>query len=106
MAEVLHGIKRVEGTIAGAQQAIQLSDGKFARIHFRLGSAYFTLQNWDFAQQNFDKAPELDSKMQTSAYCRDAPKWYNEFLRRNPSSSDRSNVEASTNALLSKTSAF
>jgi tetratricopeptide (TPR) repeat protein len=106
MAEVLHGLQRFEGTITGAQQAIQLSDGKFARIHFRLGSAYFTLQNWDFAQQNFDKAPELDSKMPAAVYCGDAPKWYKEFLRRNPSASDRSNVEASTNALLSKTSAF
>jgi tetratricopeptide (TPR) repeat protein len=79
-------------------------------MHFRLGSAYFELQNWEFARQSFEKAAELSHTMAPAAYnaalCyvrlgyyRDAVKWYEEYLRRNPSAPDRNDVEATIRAL-------
>jgi tetratricopeptide (TPR) repeat protein len=110
MADSLFGLRRFEEVVTAAQQAIRLSDGKFAWMHFRLGSAYFELQNWDFAKQSFEKAAELNPKLSAAVYnvavCylrqgyyRDAAKWYEEYLRRNPNASDRSDVEATIRRL-------
>jgi tetratricopeptide (TPR) repeat protein len=112
MADALFGLRRFEEAVTAAQQAIRLSDGKFAWMHFRLGSAYFELKNWDFARQSFEKAAELNPKLASAVYnvglCyanqgyyRDAIKWYEEYLRRNPNGSDRSDVEAAIRRLKS-----
>jgi tetratricopeptide (TPR) repeat protein len=100
MADALYGLRRFEEAITTSQQAIRLSDGKFAWMHFRLGSTYFELKNWDFARQSFEKAAELNPKLAAAVYnvglCyanqgyyRDAVKRYEEYLRRNPNGSDR-----------------
>jgi tetratricopeptide (TPR) repeat protein len=110
MADALYGLRRFEEVVTAAQQAIRLSDGKFAWMHFRLGAAYFELQNWDFAKQSFEKAAELNPKLSPAVYnvglCyvrlgyyREAVKWYEEYLRRNPNATDRSDVEATIRRL-------
>lgn len=110
MADALFGLRRFEEAVTAAQQAIRLSDGKFASMHFRLASAYFELQNWDFARQSFEKAAEINPKLAAAlynvglcyakqGYYRDAAKWYEEYLRRNPNGSDRSDVEAAIKKL-------
>jgi len=113
MADALFGLRRFQEVVTAAQQAIRLSDGKFAWMHFRLGSGYFELQNWEFARQSFEKAAELNPKLAPAAYnvglCyvrlgyyRDAVKWYEEYLRRSPSASDRSDVEQTISRLRQK----
>ena len=112
MADALFGLRRFRETINAAQQAIRLSDGKYAWMHFRLTSAYFELQDWDFARQSFQKSAELNPRMFASiynvalcysklGYYRDAITWYDEYLRRNPNASDRTGVEATIKALKS-----
>jgi tetratricopeptide (TPR) repeat protein len=56
LAESLIGLRRFYEAVNAEQQAIRLSDGKFGFMHFRLGSAYFKLENWDLASQSFQKA--------------------------------------------------
>ncbi len=104
MAAALIGLRRFQESISPAQQAIRLTDGKYSYMHFRLGSAYFELENWEFARQSFQKASELDVADGASTYnvglCLvrlhfyvDAIKWYQEYLRRRPTASDRAEVE-------------
>jgi tetratricopeptide (TPR) repeat protein len=103
MAEALIGLRRFDEAVNAAQQAIRLSDGKFGWMHFHLGSAYFSLENWNFAIQSFEKAAELNPQEPASAYnaalCHsklrhwgDAVRWYREYLKRSPAADDRSQV--------------
>jgi tetratricopeptide (TPR) repeat protein len=100
MADALFGLHRFQETINAAKEAIRLSDGKYSTMHFRLGSAYFETENWDFARQSFEKAAQLDPKEPASAYnvalcfqrlglSIDAAHWYEEVLRRDPNRSDK-----------------
>lgn len=97
------GLKRSQEAINAARQAIRLSDGKYANMHFQLGSAYFDVEDWDSARQSFEKAAQLDPKSDSAAYntalClaklryfRDAANWFEEVLRRNPKHSDRQDI--------------
>jgi tetratricopeptide (TPR) repeat protein len=110
MADALFRLRRFQEVVNAAQQAIRLSDGKYAWMHFRLASAYFELQDWEFARQSFQKSAELNPKMFASiynvalcysklGYYRDAITWYEEYLRRNPNASDRTDVEATIKTL-------
>ena len=103
MGSALLGLHRPEEALNPIQQAIRLSDGKYAFMHFHLGSAYFDLENWAFAKDSFEKAAELDPKDAASAfnvalcysrlnYASDAAKWFEEYLRRNPKATDRDEV--------------
>ena len=103
MATALIGLRRFDEAVNAAQQAVRLSDGKYGFMHFRLGSAYFSLENWDFALQSFEKAAELSPEEPASAYnvalCHsklrhwgDAVRWYREYLKRNPSADDKAQV--------------
>jgi tetratricopeptide (TPR) repeat protein len=105
MAEALIGLHRFEEAINAEQQAIRLSDGKYGFMHFHLGQAYFDLENWEFAQQSYEKAAELDPNDSASAfnialclghlkYYLDSAKWFEEYLRRNPNASDKNDVLA------------
>jgi tetratricopeptide (TPR) repeat protein len=100
LADALYGLRRFQETINAAKQAIRLSDGKYASMHFRLGNAYFDTENWEFARQSFEKAAELEPKDPAAPYnvalCFqhlglyiDAAHWFEEVLRRDPSRSDR-----------------
>ena len=53
------GLRRYEEAINASNQAIRLSDGKYAEMHFRLGASDFDVENWQFAEQSFEKAAEL-----------------------------------------------
>jgi tetratricopeptide (TPR) repeat protein len=103
LADSLSGLRRFQETINAAKQAIRLSDGKYPSMHFRLGSAYFDTENWEFARQSFEKAAELAPKDPASAYnialCfqhlglyLDAAHWFEEVLRRDPNRTDREDL--------------
>jgi tetratricopeptide (TPR) repeat protein len=103
LAEALIGLRRFYEAVGAAQQAIRLSDGKYGSMHFRLGFAYFDLENWDLASQSYQKAAELDPAdpsaaynvalcMQRLHYFVDAAKWYEEYLRRKPDAQDRTEI--------------
>jgi len=102
-AVALLGLRRNQEAINAAKQAIRLSDGKYGIMHFHLGSAYFEIENWQFAKQSYEKAAELmptsDAAaynvalcMQRLGYSVDAITWYQEALRRNPSRTDRQQI--------------
>ena len=99
----LKGLHRNQEALGAFQQAIRLSDGRYPWMQFEVGSAYFEMENWQFARESFQKAAELDSKDPASAYnvalCyakqgyyMDAAKWYEEYLRRKPDASDRQDI--------------
>ncbi len=72
-------------------------------MHFRMGSAYFELENWEMAQQSFRRVADME-KADTSApynvalcftkmrYYGDAASWYEEVLRRNPNHPERQDI--------------
>jgi len=103
MAVALIGLHRFSEAVNAASQAIRLSDGKYGWMHFNLGSAYFSQENWSFALQSFEKAAELSPDEPASAYntalCHqrlrqfsEAVHWYQEYLRRKPNADDRAEV--------------
>jgi tetratricopeptide (TPR) repeat protein len=103
MADALFGLHRNYEAVTAAKEAIRLTDGKWAFMHFRLGSAYFELQNWELARDSYLQAAKLDKTEPASAYnvalCYeklgylfDAAKWYEEYLRRKPDTSDRDEI--------------
>jgi tetratricopeptide (TPR) repeat protein len=109
-ADALFGLRRFQEAINASTQAIRLSDGKYAYMHFRLGSSYFELENWDFAKQSFEKAAELDLSDTAAPYnvalCysrlgyrADAAKWFQEVLRRNPNHPERADIQRRISAL-------
>jgi tetratricopeptide (TPR) repeat protein len=102
-SEALLGLQRYLESANVSQQAIRLSDGKYSTMHFKLGAAYFKLENWELSQQSFKKAAETDLKdtaapynvalcMERLRYYRDAVNWYEEVLRRDPKHPDRQDI--------------
>jgi tetratricopeptide (TPR) repeat protein len=72
-------------------------------MHFRLGYAYFEVENWEFSRQSYEKAAELNPLDAAAAfnvalsfarlgYYRDAAKWLEEVLRREPNHRDRQEI--------------
>jgi tetratricopeptide (TPR) repeat protein len=103
LAESLLGLRRFQEAINASKQAIRLSDGKYASMHFTLGSGYFGIENWESARQSFEKASQFDPTDADAAYnvavClarlsmfRDAATWYEEVLRRNPNYPDKGDI--------------
>ena len=99
----LLGLRRFQEAINMGNQAIRLSDGKYSWMHFNLGSAYFEIENWEFARQSYEKAAELSPRDSAAAYnvalslarlgyYRDAAKWFEEVLRRDPNHRDRQEI--------------
>jgi len=95
LAEALVGERRFNEAIAAARSAIRASDGKYASMHFQLGSAYFRLKQWQDAAQSYEKAAELAPKDPVAAFDagvslynddqRDgALTWFREAARRDP----------------------
>lgn len=102
-AVALLGLHRYQEAINAAKQAVRLSDGKYWTMHFHLGSGYFQTENWQFAQQSFEKAAELMPTSDASAYnvalCLqrlglylDAAHWYEEVLKRDPNRTDKQEI--------------
>jgi tetratricopeptide (TPR) repeat protein len=103
MAAALIGLRRFSEAVNAEGQAIRLSDGKYGWMHFNLGQAYFSLENWEFALQSFEKAAELSPDEPAAAFnaalCQqrlshyiDAVHWYQEYLRRKPNAEDKAEV--------------
>jgi tetratricopeptide (TPR) repeat protein len=95
LADSFMGLRRFQEAINAIKQAIRLSDGKYAWTHFTLGSAYFETENWQLAEDSFQKAAELNKEdykapynvalcLEHLGYHGDAVSWYEETLRRNP----------------------
>ncbi len=106
----LLGLRRFQEAVTMSTQAIRLSDGKWATMHFNLGNAYFELENWEFARQSFEKAAQLNPKDDAAAYnaalCyvnlkyyNDAATWYEEVLRRNPNHAQKQEILRRISAL-------
>jgi tetratricopeptide (TPR) repeat protein len=102
-SKALQGLRRFQEAINASNQAIRLSDGKYATMHFELGSSYFGTENWEFARQSYEKAAQLNSKDSAAAYnvalCyaklgyyRDAVTWYEEVLRREPNHPQKQDI--------------
>ena len=109
-ADALNSLQRFNEAINASNEALRLSDGKYAFMHFTLGSAYFGTENWELARQSFGKAAELDPKDDTAAYnvavCyarlgyfNDAAVWYENALQRNPNRQDRDELRHRIDAL-------
>ncbi|HUV68847.1 MAG TPA: trypsin-like peptidase domain-containing protein [Terracidiphilus sp.] len=75
--------------------AIRAADGKYPYMQFRLGTCYFSEQNWPMAENSFRIAAEADKTDAASAFnlglClrrqgaeNDAKIWFREALTRNP----------------------
>jgi tetratricopeptide (TPR) repeat protein len=97
LARALLRQRRFTEAISSAKAAIRLSDGKYARMHFTLGNAHFSLEQWPEAVQAFLKAAEQDptdwaaaynvaASYYNSDYDSEALRWYREALQRNPNS--------------------
>jgi tetratricopeptide (TPR) repeat protein len=103
-AKAFLGLRQFDDAAIAAKHAISLTDGKFASMHFALGSALFEQKQWEQARQSFEKASELD-KTDSSApynvalclerlgYHGDAARWYEEVLRRDPNHKDRQDIK-------------
>lgn len=94
-AKIFERLERYPECISAAQTAVQLSDGKYAFMQFRLGSCYFDSQDWSQAADSFRLAASEDTSdpvsafnlglsLQRQGYLEDAKVWFQEALRRNP----------------------
>jgi tetratricopeptide (TPR) repeat protein len=104
LADSLFSLRRFNESASASKEAIRLSDGKYAVMHFRLAASYFETENWQLAAQSFKKAAELEPTDDASAYnvalCytrldyyADAVQWYEEVLRRNPNRNDKEELK-------------
>ena len=103
-ADALNHLQRYNEAINASKEALRLSDGKYAFMHFTLGSSYFETEHWELARQSFEKAADLNPKDDSAAYnvavslvrlgyFTDAAHWYEEALRRNPKRDDRDELK-------------
>ena len=103
MGDALYSLQRYEECVSAESEAIRLTDGKFGFMHFRLGTAYFSLEQWKSAETEFETASRMNPKDDTSTYdvalslarqgfFKDAIPWYEETLRRNPTTKDREEI--------------
>lgn len=96
LARALNRTNRPSEALAAAKNAVRTSDGRYAEMHFELGSAYFALKQFAESAQAFEKAAQIDLKDPVSAYNAGASyynlrfwpnalNWYREAARRDPS---------------------
>jgi tetratricopeptide (TPR) repeat protein len=94
-AEILENLQRYSECVASEQAAIAASDGKYAFMHFRLGSCYFDQEDWSRAETSFrlaangatNDAPaayDLALCLSRQGYKNDAASWFKEALKRKP----------------------
>jgi Flp pilus assembly protein TadD len=103
MALALDELSRDNEAVVAANNAIRLSDGRYASMHFVLGSALFDLERWDQAQRAFEKASSVNPSdaaapfnvalcLKKRGYYRDAARWFEEVLRRQPNHPQRADL--------------
>jgi S1-C subfamily serine protease/Tfp pilus assembly protein PilF len=99
----LLGLNRGHEAIAAAKEAVRLSDGGDAEMHYYLGRAYYEQSRWSLAMQSFERAAELDPKharaalgtascLEQMGHAPEAARWYEEALRRNPAQKGREDI--------------
>ena len=96
----MYYLQRYNEAVSTGKEAIRLTDGKYAYMHFRLGSAYFELEQWKSAEDSFERAWSQDQKsdsaaynvalcLQNQGYSSDSALWYRKVLKINPNREDR-----------------
>jgi serine protease Do len=102
-ADIYYDLQRFTECIAASQQAIQFSDGKFSFMHFRLGTCYFSTQNYAMAENSFRIAAQDDTSDPSSAFnlglallneerTVEGNQWLREALKRNPDAATRDKI--------------
>ena len=102
-ADIYFDLQRFTECITAAQQAIQFSDGKFPSMHFRLGTCYFSTQNYAMAENSFRIAAQDDTSDPSSAFnlglallnegrTVEGNQWLREALKRKPDDSTRDKI--------------
>jgi tetratricopeptide (TPR) repeat protein len=102
-AAIFDNLERYTECIGAAQAAITASDGKYPSMHFRLGSCYFSTENWSMAATNYRIAAEanpmdavsafdLGLTFQREGYGADARQWFSEALKRKPDAELRAKI--------------
>ncbi len=95
LAKALNNLGRFTEGVSASRNAIRLSDGKWAEMHFELGHAHFELEQWPEAIRGYEKAAERDPKDPVAALNAGAAayndrsyelalRWYREVQRRDP----------------------
>jgi S1-C subfamily serine protease len=102
LAGSLMGQERYSEAAAAAEEAIRLSDGGIAVMHFTAGSAYFQMRDWSRCEQAFEKADELSPDPATAyntalclaheGYYQDAAEWMEKVLARDPNRPDQDRI--------------
>jgi tetratricopeptide (TPR) repeat protein len=102
-ADIYFNLLRFTECIAASQQAIQYSDGKYTSMHFRLGTCYFSTQNYAMAENSFRIAAQDDTSDFSSAFnlglallnegrTVEGNQWLREALKRNPDAATRDKI--------------
>ena len=102
-ADLYFDLQRFTECIAAAQQSIQFSDGKYPFLHFRLGTCYFSTQNYAMAEHSFRIAAQGDTSDPSSAFnlglallnegsTVEGNQWLREALKRNPDNATREKI--------------
>jgi tetratricopeptide (TPR) repeat protein len=100
LGDSLFYLQRYNEAVSAEKEAIRLTDGKYGYMHFRLGTAYFELEQWRSAQDSFELAWNQDAKneaaaynvalcLQNQGYKSDAALWYRRVLKINPNREDK-----------------
>ena len=96
-------MKRTQDNINASNQALRLSDGKYAS----------DLENWELSKQSYEKAAQMDIKdfappynaalcFDHLGYFNDAANWFEEVLRRNPNHPEKREILNKIEALRRK----
>jgi tetratricopeptide (TPR) repeat protein len=110
MGDAFYYLQRYTESVSAEKEAIRLSNGKYSYTHFRLGSAYFELEQWKSAQDSFEQAWQEDQRNDIAAYnvaaslsrqgyYSDAAQWYRKVLRVNPNREDKAELLKKIEAL-------
>lgn len=110
LARALLGLGRFSEARAAAEEAVRLSDGRFATMHFIAGSVYFELQDWRRCEDSFRIASELNPVgssapynvaicLQRQGFHKDAIRWFEEVLGRYPNHPDAAEIRATIRRL-------
>ncbi|MFP5235380.1 MAG: trypsin-like peptidase domain-containing protein [Acidobacteriota bacterium] len=86
------------------KEAVRVSDGKYPYMQFRLGTCYFSEENWAMAENSFRIAANADRTDAASAFNlglslsrqgmdSDAQVWFREALKRNPDPELRAKIQ-------------
>jgi serine protease Do len=109
-SKALTGLGRTMESISAAEQAVRLSDGKYADMQFQLGSAYFDAENWVSAERAFEQVANMDRSnfsaafnialcLQRQSYFPDARRWYEDAIKIARNDEERSKAQSQLNAL-------